>query len=163
MQETIAARIAANTTHGASASGGTRTYHSYNQMKGRCLNPRNQAWKDYGGRGITVCQRWLMGFEYFLADMGECPPGKSLDRYPDKNGNYEPGNCRWATPKEQADNRRPRSRQNRNAVKYTFRGETLTLKEWGKRMGIKPVTLWARIYAGWEIEKVLSFALGTHR
>jgi len=75
-------------------------------MLSRCRDKNKACWKDYGGRGITVCERWHE-FVNFLEDMGECPPGLSLDRFPDRDGNYEPGNCRWATKKEQANNRRP--------------------------------------------------------
>ena len=83
---------------------------SWESMKRRCFNPKVCGYAYYGGCGITVCDRWLgeHGFANFLADMGERPSGKTLDRYPNPAGNYEPGNCRWATSKEQATNKRPR-------------------------------------------------------
>lgn len=78
------------------------TYKSWNSMKQRCLNPKDQAYEKYGGRGIQVCERW-MEFENFLADMGVRPEGTSIDRI-DNDGNYEPSNCKWSTRQQQNRN-----------------------------------------------------------
>jgi len=88
------------------------TYKSWAAMLTRCRNPNREDWRLYGGRGIKVCKRWLK-FKSFLEDMGERPLGRTLDRFPDPDGDYEPGNCRWATPLEQVRSRR----------KGHFRGE----------------------------------------
>lgn len=92
--------------HGHATKGQSRTYYSWDCMVMRCTNPNNNRYYLYGARGITVCDGWRI-FENFLADMGKRPAGKTLDRV-DPNGNYEPGNCRWATPRQQIANRRPR-------------------------------------------------------
>ena len=103
-------RVAKTRRHGDSGSGGTRptglTYSSWQSMKARCYSPRNMSYERYGGRGIAVCDRWRTSYEAFLADLGHRPSKLySLDRL-DPNGNYEPGNVRWATRDEQAGNQR---------------------------------------------------------
>lgn len=110
------ARIAkARTTHGQSrrrrTAAPTPTYNSWASMIARCVDPNATKYALYGGRGIKVCDRWRK-FENFLADMGPRPPGTSIDRFPNPDGNYEPTNCRWATPREQRLNQRPRSPSN---------------------------------------------------
>jgi hypothetical protein len=128
--------------HGHSpASGRSSTYKSWASMIQRCLNKNDSAFYLYGGRGVCVCRRWRK-FSNFLADMGTRPEGKTLDRFPDKNGDYKPGNCRWATPTEQQHNKR----DNRLV---TFDGLTLPVKAWAKRLRIPESTLRHRLKRGW--------------
>lgn len=101
--KSAAKQAAAKTTHGMTE---TPTWNSWHSMRLRCENPNAPDYPDYGGRGITICERWA-SFENFLEDMGVRPEGKTLDRI-ENMGNYERDNCKWSTPKEQANNRRPR-------------------------------------------------------
>jgi hypothetical protein len=112
-------------THGQAGGGGTRTYHAWKGMVRRCTNPSSADWVRYGGRGITVCSRWLR-FEDFLADMGQCPDGLTLDRI-NNNGNYEPGNCRWTTWEQQMRNRRSNRGENHPNAKLTA-AEVLSIR-----------------------------------
>ena len=96
-----------STIHGKS---NTVEYLTWKRMRQRCYNPNTPRFKDWGGRGIKVCDRWLNSFENFLQDMGERPKGTSLDRI-NNDGNYEPNNCRWATSKEQRNNQRPKEKK----------------------------------------------------
>jgi hypothetical protein len=118
-------------------------------MLSRCTNPKTSRFKDYGGRGITVCERWLESFENFLEDMGEKPEGTTLDRI-DSDGNYHKENCRWVSPAQNSLNKR-------NNRYLTFRGKTQTLKEWADEIGIKRSCLVARLDTMlWSIEDALT-------
>lgn len=92
--------------HGKHGMHGTREYNSWRTMRQRCYDENVPRYHDYGGRGIQVCDAWRGSFDDFYAYMGQRPPGHTLDRYPDNDGNYEPGNVRWATPSQQAATRR---------------------------------------------------------
>lgn len=127
---------------------GTSTYGTWSCILSRCTNEKNSAYKDYGGRGITVCERWRTSFENFLEDMGVCPDGMSIDRE-DNNLGYGPGNCRWASKKEQARNRR-------NNLILEYQGITASLAEHCERLGLTYSTVFSRLNRGWDAEKALS-------
>jgi hypothetical protein len=135
----------------------TPTYRSWLSMRSRCLNPRNARFKTHGARGITVCDRWRVSFEAFLADMGERPGLEySLDRI-DNDGPYSPENCRWATPCEQQRNRRSNRR-------ITFQGRTATLAEWGELTGIRAATIATRLRRlRWPVAAALTQASAPRR
>ena len=137
------------TRHGHTRGGRRTPAHSiWNGMLGRCLNPNSPAYKDYGGRGITVDPRWLQ-FENFFADMGQPPSGATLDRI-DNNKGYAPDNCRWATKKEQANNRR-------SCRLITVNGLTMTVKQWAELQGLNCQTIGSRLRSGWDpVETVLT-------
>lgn len=131
--------------HGGRGERRSSEYCCWFSMIARCANP---ARAHYGGRGIRVCDRWS-SFESFLADMGPKPsPKHSLDRI-DVNGNYEPGNCRWATKKEQARNTRANHR-------LSAFGKTGTLADWSDWTGINPATISSRIHKGWSPERAVT-------
>lgn len=119
------------------------------QMIERCRNPKSHSYKDYGGRGISVCDRWADSFKAFVEDMGPRPEGHCIERV-DNSRNYEPSNCRWATRKEESWNTR------RNYM-IEFRGENRCLAEWSGLTGIPYNTLRARVCKyGWDAEKALT-------
>ena len=135
-----------NKTHGLSRVH-VSTYRSWKDMRARVNRPKNKDFKDYGGRGIQICDRWS-DFANFFADMGERPAGKTIDRI-DVNGNYEPSNCRWADSTTQANNKRT----NR---KIELDGSTKNLQEWCRELGLDPSKVRYRLSQGWTVEDALN-------
>lgn len=136
-----------NLKHGHTRAGfHSSVYQRWAQMVSRCTNAKDRSYHRYGGRGITVCDRWLSDFSAFLADVGEPPAGTSLDRI-DNNGNYEPGNVRWATRIEQNNN------TSRNRV-LEYDGQRKTASEWARHFGLSQRLVMSRLSAGWAIDDV---------
>lgn len=128
---------------------GTVTYKRWKSMNQRCTNPAASNFKHYGGRGVTICERWRASFAAFLADMGECPGAHmTLDRLDNSKG-YEPGNCRWATMAEQNRNRS-------HCVMLTHNGITQNITDWAIALGMRPQTLTERLRLGWTPERALT-------
>lgn len=118
-------------------------------MMTRCTNPDHDKYKDYGGRGIIVCERWLHHPENFVQDMlPTWKEGLTLDRI-DTDGNYEPNNCKWSTQKEQTRNRRKNHVLEHNGIKCT-------VAEWAERLGMSDKLIYSRIYRGFSVEKALT-------
>jgi len=125
-------------THGMTK---TPEYKAWKQMKDRCFNPNNPRYSDWGGRGISMCDRWLNS-KHFLADMGSRPTAKhSLDRI-DNNADYSPKNCKWSTKAEQDNNKR-------NNHLITIDDVTLTIAQWAKKMNISEQLIYGRLKLGW--------------
>lgn len=126
-----------------------REYDAWVRMIRRCTNPKDSQYARYGGRGITVCGRWMESVEVFIADMGPRPSSlHSLDRIDNDRG-YEPGNCRWATVTEQANNRRTN-------VFLEFEGKRMTINQWERATGISQYAIRHRLKKGWPVRDVLT-------
>lgn len=126
---------------------GTHVYQAWQNMKARCQNPSNIRYHRYGGRGIKVCERW-QSFENFFADMGNSN-GLTIDRI-DNDKDYEPGNCEWVPMSEQG-------KKTCRVLHLTFNGETCSIAEWARKLGVKSNTITMRLNTyGWPLEKALS-------
>lgn len=142
-------------SHGNFTHGGRQRpeYVTWCGMKQRCSNPNRIGYADYGGRGITVCERWRESFEDFYVDMGPRPSTKhSLHRI-DNDGNYEPGNVVWADRKTQANARR-------SSRLLTFNGETKTISQWSESIGVEAYVISLRLQYGWSVDDALTMPLG---
>lgn len=136
-------------THGHAGKHPSRTWRTWDGMIARCYRPISISYPNYGGRGITVCERWKK-FENFLEDMGVRPSGKSLDRI-DSNGPYEPNNCRWMSAYEQAQNRR-------TTTYITYCGVRCATSDWNGLFDLGRNLLLRRIHSGWSIEQGFGIA-----
>jgi hypothetical protein len=125
-------------------------YNVWGVMKNRCLSKKNKNYKHYGGRGIKICKRWLK-FENFISDMGRRPSSKhSIDRFPNKDGDYEPSNCRWATVNQQL-------RNHRRNVWIEHNGIKMIRADWAAKLGISSSTLKNRLsILGWDKNTALT-------
>lgn len=136
-------------THGMSKS---RAYGIWSKMKDGCGNPNNSNYKDYGGRGITVCDEWSSSFEKFLNDMGQpATANHSIERIDNSLG-YAKENCRWADALEQGRNKR-------NNITLTHNGISKTMSDWSREIGISVSTIWRRVQLGWNHSRIVNTPL----
>ena len=133
-------------THGLSK---TPEYQCWANAIQRCTNKNSNDYRYWGGRGVKFCDRWRNSYDLFIADMGPLPEGcNSLDRYPDRDGNYEPGNCRWSEPFQQCQNMR-------SNVNFTHDGKTMCMSAWARELGIKRATIDGRMRRGKTFEEAI--------
>lgn len=153
----IAATRASNTRHGGNPrSGRTREYRIWLHMKQRCHYPASPSYKNYGKRGITVCDEWRESFGAFIRDMGKCPgPRLSIERLDNDKG-YSPDNCVWASYKVQGRNKR-------NTFRVTIDGVTKPVTTWGEESGIKTMTIRARLERGWSAKDAVFTPLASKK
>ena len=148
MQDDLRARRVVSSVEGVCMHGHkTRTRRIWTNMMTRCFNEKTKNYARYGGRGITVCERW-QSFANFYADMGAAPPKTSIDRI-SNDGDYEPGNCRWATPVEQGRN------TSANRL-LTHEGKTMPVAAWSELRGWRPHVIGNRLRYGWPVERALT-------
>lgn len=146
-----------HTRNGSSSRNMSPEYSVWLGMKKRCLNKNDVAYPNYGGRGISICPEWVEDFAAFLNHIGPRPSRRySIDRYPDTNGNYEPGNVRWATVLQQARNK------NNNRI-LTFDGESKCLGEWAEITGIPESQIRGRLRRGWSLRDALKTPIRKHK
>jgi hypothetical protein len=145
-------KIHGNTKHGMKK---TKTWEAWHGIKQRCHNPNVSQYQYYGARGIAVCDHWRYSFENFYNDMGECPPGYSIDRM-NVDGNYEPSNCRWATEEEQRNNKT-------TSVFVEYEGERLTAAQMARKLEVPYKLFKGRLDRGWSIDKIITTPVRAHK
>lgn len=125
-----------------------REYSSWQTMKNRCSNHNDPKYKNHGGKGITVCDKWIQSFMWFFIEMGDRPENKTLDRIDNSLGYYR-DNCKWSTMKEQNNNKD-------NNVILTYNGESLTVSQWAEKLNISKYRIYWRIGHNWSVDRILA-------